>query len=127
MIQDLLFDLDELKPASPVTQKTDDYNYEADDAEAVVYLTAKDGWIADMYVMKRHEAVAFCSRLETAKNYGPMSWMFCFTTHRRDWREYDSKTFRIDDGRFDWLLAELDIEPIYWLKTPNYIKQGDVA
>ena len=110
-MQGLLFEYNELK-APPQTIK-DDYDFEADNTEAVVYLTGKDGWIADMYVMKKKEAVLFCDRPETAKPYGARAWIFMFTTHKRDWYENRLYTFREDDGRFDWLLALLGIDPIY--------------
>ena len=92
----------------------EDFDYEANDAEAVVYLISQSGQPrnACLYVMKRSEAVEFCSHQGTAVKSGAMAWAYCFTTHRRYWRE-ELDTFRRDDGRFDWLLEELGIEPIY--------------
>jgi len=88
-----------------------DFDYYDDNAEAVVYLIFQKGLTDcnNVYVMKREEAVRFCSRKETAGN----NWAFAFTTYSRDWRESIDKDFRKDDGRFDWLLKELGIEPIY--------------
>jgi len=99
---------------SGFTAYDEDCDYMADDAEAVVYLISLSGRLKNtaLYVMKRHEAVLFCSRDETQSRNGNMSWAYCFTTHRRDWRD-ELKTFRKDDGRFGWLLEELGIVPIY--------------
>ena len=90
------------------------FDYEADDTEAVVYLISPSSRLrcTSLYVMKRHEAVKFCSRPETSYSSGFMHWAYCFTTHKRDWR-YHPDHFRKDDGRFDKLLEELEIIPIY--------------
>jgi len=113
-MQGLLFPEEPVKNNSGFTSFDENYNYEADEAEAVVYLISRSGQLSNtaLYVMRRDEAVLFCEREETAKNHGPMSWAYCFTTHRRDWRN-ELDTFRKDDGRFDKLLAELGIDPIY--------------
>jgi len=92
----------------------DGYNYESDNAEALVYPISHSGKLKNtaLYVMKRCEAVRFCERKETACNNGINSWAYCFTTHRRAWRD-ELDTFRKDDGRFDKLLKEMGIQPIY--------------
>jgi len=99
---------------SGFTSYDDDYDYESDDAEAVVYLISRSGKLKNtaLYVMKRIDAVTFCERPETDSNNVIMSWAYCFTTHRREWRE-ELDTFRKDDGRFTALLDELGIKPIY--------------
>ena len=88
--------------------------YEDDNAEALVYLVSPSGQLRNtaLYVMRRVDAVTFCSRGETAKTTGPMQWCYCFTTHRQNWRN-ELDTFRRDDGRFDDLLKALGIVPIY--------------
>ena len=63
-----------------------------------------------LYVMKRKEAAAFCSRPETQGAAG--NRFYAFTTYRRNWRE-ELKDFREDDGRFAPLLRELGITPIF--------------
>ena len=89
------------------------YNYEDEDAEAVIYVINPSGKNRkpNLFVMKRKDAVKFCSRKETKGN----NWALCFTTHKRDWRD-KLKLFRKDNGKFDELLQELDIELIYRLK-----------
>jgi len=62
--------------------------------------------------MKRSDAVKFCERPETAKFGGVMPWAYCFTTHNREWRQ-NPEIFRKEDGRFDYLLDELGINPIH--------------
>jgi len=113
-IQGELFDVPKIKNNSGFTSFDEDFDYYADNAEAVVFLISQSGKLRNtcLYVMKRHEAVAFCKRPETAKNQGSMSWAYCFTTYKRDWRN-QMDNFRKDDGRFDWLLKELGIVPIY--------------
>jgi len=113
-MQNLLFEYDELK-SKTATLEIDDYNYEDDEAEAVVYCSAQGGWNGDYFVMKRFEAVKFCEHPSTKSNNHVRAWAFFFTTHRRDWHEFRHKTFRADDGRFDKLLKELNIEPLYYL------------
>lgn len=89
------------------------FNYENEDAEAVVYLISPSGKNnkPNLFVMKRKEAVNFCSRKETKGT----NWALCFSTHKRNWRE-QLKLFRKDNGKFDDLLNELNIQPIYRLK-----------
>ena len=98
-----------------------DYDYYADDAEAVVYLINKSGINPTncVYVMKRADAVKFLEQKETCKINGAMSWSYMFTTYKTNWRE-DLDSFRVDDGRFDDLLKELGIVPIY-VKTSNKV------
>jgi hypothetical protein len=88
-----------VKNNSGFTSFEEKYGYEADDAEAVVFLISPSGQLKNtaLYVMKRHEAVTFCEHEETAKPYGARAWAYCFTTHRRDWRN-ELDTFRKDDG-----------------------------
>ena len=102
------------KNNSGFTSFDENYDYYADNAEAVIYLISPGGQLKNtaLYVMQRYEAVLFCEHEETAKNYGPMAWAYCFTTHRRNWRN-ELDTFRKDDGRFNKLLQELNIKPIY--------------
>jgi len=90
-----------------------DYDYYNDNAEAVVYLIMKSGknTCNCVFVMTRKEAVMFCERDETQGNM----WFFAFTTYRVDWRDTIDKDFRKDDGRFNWLLDELGIVPIFRL------------
>lgn len=99
------------------------YDYYADEAEAVVYIITQSGInpVNCLYVMKRRDAVAFCQRPETASNNGNRSWAFMFTTYKTDWRE-DLDSFRRDDGRFDKLLEELGITPIYVKSKCQIIK-----
>jgi len=117
MTQNYLFD--ECKPDEyeiiNSTKIYKDFDYYDDNAEAVVYLIFQKGPTDCncVYVMKRKEAVEFCSRKETHGN----NWAFAFTTYNRDWRENIEKDFRKDDGRFDLLLKELGIEPIFRIKT----------
>jgi hypothetical protein len=89
----------------------DGFDYYDDNAEACVYLVQQSGFFAKncVYVMTRKEAVRFCSRKETRGSV----WFFAFTTYKRDWRENIKLDFRKDDGRFDWLLKELQIVPIF--------------
>ena len=89
------------------------YNYEDENAEAVIYLINPSGknLKPNLFVMKRKDAVKFCSRKETKGH----NWALCFTTHKRDWRD-KLKLFRKDNGKFDELLQELNIELIYRLK-----------
>jgi len=116
MEQITFFDGEAKKAAnnSGFTGQDDGYDYEDDEAEAVVYLISRSGRMRNtaLYVMKRHEAVTFCGCTETASDNGAMSWAYCFTTHKRDWRD-SPDIFRADDGRFDGLLAEMGIDPIY--------------
>ncbi|MDR2594545.1 MAG: hypothetical protein LBC87_07235 [Fibromonadaceae bacterium] len=90
------------------------YDYYADDAEAVVFLINKSGInpVNCLYVMKRVDAIKFCSRKETSKQEGFMSWSYMFTTYKTNWRE-DLDSFREDDGRFEKLFEELGINLIY--------------
>ena len=93
----------------------DTFDYEADNAEAVIYLITKSGKLNKqrlLYVMKRSEAIQFCTANETRSINGNMSWAYAFTTHRRDWRECLDE-FRKDDGRFNGLLLSMGITPIY--------------
>lgn len=90
----------------------DVFDYEADEAEAVVYLIFKSGKFnkSNLFVTSRVNAVKFCEHSEScAKN---KSWACAFTTHKRDWRK-KLKDFRKDDGRFNELLKALEIDPIY--------------
>lgn len=89
------------------------FNYEDENAEAVVYLINPSGKNnkPNLFVMKRKDAVKFCSCKETKG----VNWSLCFTTHKRDWRD-KLKLFRKDNGKFDDLLKELNIEVIYRLK-----------
>lgn len=123
MRQLTMFDMQETpaktdKPFCLFTDKTDGFDYEADDAEAVVFLISPSGKLHStrLYVMRRHEAQAFCSRPETKSNNPARQWAYVFTTHLPDWRD-ELDTFRADDGRFDGLLAEMGITPIYSKKT----------
>ena len=88
-----------------------DFDYYDDNTEAVVYLVMQKGFTGCncVYVMTRKDAVAFCSRKETKGN----TWFFAFTTYKKDWRDNIDKDFREDDGRFDRLLEELGIKPIF--------------
>jgi len=96
-----------------------DYKHFNDDAEALVFTTAYNtGFTKYLYVMTRKQAQEFCSRDETKgqRHYGGKpedgQWMTCFTCYETDWRNrLDS--FRVDDGRFEWLLDELGIIPIH--------------
>lgn len=95
------------------TKYDENFNYLDDDVEAVVYLINPSGknLKPNLFVMKREEAVKFCSRKETKGT----NWALCFSTHKRNWRD-KLKSFRKDNGKFDDLLKELNIEPIYRLK-----------
>lgn len=96
-------------------QVDETYDYYADDSEAVVYMIMESGRNNRncLYVMRRADAVAFCNRPETCgrSQWGGM-WGYAFTTYRRDWRK-TPQNFRSDDGRFDALLQEMGIVPIY--------------
>ena len=91
-----------------------DYDYEADNAEAVVYMISESGKLPKpaVYVMSRSDAVKFCSRKETAGQGCGGKWAFVFTTHKPDWRD-TPEIFRKDDGRFNELLREMGIKVIY--------------
>lgn len=101
----------------------DGYDYEADDAVAVVYMVMQSGKFNKncLYVMKRADAVKFCSHPKTTGCARNSKWFYAFTTHRRDWRE-SLDDFRPDDGRFAPLLAEMGITPI-WTKGQPVPKQ----
>ena len=105
----------------PKSPDEDNFDYEADDAEAVVYLIFESGQYdkSDVYVMKRSDAVAFCSHPKTCGQGRGGGWAFAFTTHRRDWRDTPD-TFRDDDGRFDWLFDELGIKLIHRVQAKKY-------
>lgn len=92
------------------------FDYEADDAEAVVYLVMQSGRFNRncLYVMRRADAVRFCDHPKTTGRARGSRWFYAFTTHRRNWRETPDE-FRADDGRFASLLAELGITPL-WTK-----------
>lgn len=83
-----------------------------DNEEAVIYLINKSGknLKSNLFVMKRFEAVKFCSDERTKGN----DWSLCFSIHKRNWRN-ELKTFRKNDGRFDDILEELNIIPIFSL------------
>ncbi len=86
----------------------------ADNAEAVVYLIFESGRFekSRLFVMSRKNAIKFCSRLETSGQGVGGKWACAFTTYIDDWRQCLG-TFRKEDGRFDRLLEELGINPIY--------------
>lgn len=63
----------------------------------------------NLFIMKKSDAMKFCSREETHGN----AWFLGFTSHKKD---ASVKTFVKDDGRFDDLLEELKITPIFRLK-----------
>ena|GEM_PF-6066787 len=115
-----------MKPTKPKRTRTewsvevdDGYDYYADGAEAVVCLMSMEPKARWMYVMRRDEAVRFCERRETRGQ----GWMFTFTTRNLDWREHKA-AFKADDGRFDGLLAELGIEPIFRVTAAKAGKGG---
>lgn len=112
---------------SAITEKEGGYDYEADDAGAVVYMVMQSGKFNKncLYVMKRADAVKFCSHPKTAGRARQSKWFYAFTTHRRDWRE-TLDDFRVDDGRFGPLLAEMGITPI-WTKGQPVPKQQEVG
>ena len=85
-------------------------NYYDDNAEAVIYLINRSGknTTPNIFVMKRKDAVKFCSNDKTKG----IDWALCFSTHKTNWRK-ELKLFRKDDGRFNDLLKELNIQPIY--------------
>lgn len=89
------------------------FDYEADDAEAVVYMISESGMMKNtaLYVMRREDAVRFCSHEKTQGRARGGRWAYAFTTHKRDWRK-TPEIFRADDGRFDDLLEELEITTI---------------
>jgi len=99
---------------SGFTSYDDYFDYEDDNAEAVVFLISPSGQLRNtcLYVMKREEAQRFCERPETCSNNPTRMWSYVFTTHKRDWRD-NLDHFRKDDKRFDKLLNELNIKPIY--------------
>lgn len=92
------------------------YDYYDDNAEAVVYMFFESGRFQKncLYVMKRSDAVKFCSHDRTRGKGRGGAWCYAFTTYRRNWRETPDD-FRLDDGRFEPLLKELGITPI-WVK-----------
>jgi len=101
---------------SGFTSYDEEYEYLADDAEALVYMVFEKGGFnkSALYVMRRVEAQAFCERPETCGKGRGGGWCYAFTTHHRDWRNnIDGNFFRKDDGRFDGLLKELGIVPIF--------------
>lgn len=85
-----------------------------DDAEAVVYMITMSSSLPmrRLFVMRLADAVRFCSDPRTAGRGRGGPWAYAFTTHQRDWRD-ELDAFRPEDGRFDGLLADLGIEPIY--------------
>lgn len=78
-----------VKNNSGFTSFDEDFDYLADDAEALVYLISDSGRLKNtaIYVMRRHEAVAFCSHPGTEGSAHGSKWAYAFTTHRREWRE----------------------------------------
>jgi len=90
------------------------YDYEADDAEAVVYMSTQHLSTGGkpLYVMRRFESQAFCSHPKTCGKGRGGEWMFMFTTHQRNWRDR-LDDFMEDDLRFMPLLILLGIVPIY--------------
>ena len=102
------------KPFCVFTDIIAGFDYEADDAEAVVFLISPSGLLHNtrLFVMRRSEAQALCSRPETRSNNPGREWAYVFTTHLTDWRD-ELDTFRVDDGRFDELLEMMGIVPIY--------------
>ena len=102
--------MQKLRNNDTFTDYDPNYNYEDDNAEAVIYFITPKGKTSkpNLFVMKRYEAIKFCSRKETKGT----RWALCFSTHKRNWKN-ELKNFRKDDGRFNELLEELGIEPIY--------------
>lgn len=96
------------------SEVSSDYDYYSPDAEAVVYMIMPSGKCRKncLYVMKRKDAVAFCSRPETRSANKTRAWAYSFSTYKRNWRE-ELDAFRVDDGRFAPLLKELGITPIF--------------
>ena len=67
---------------SGFTSYDKNYDYCADDAEAVVYIVFESGFTRSaLYVMKRSEAMAFCARPETCGTVYGKRWFYAFTTH----------------------------------------------
>lgn len=70
-----------------------------------------------MYIMTEAEAQKLCSDPRTCSS-NPQ-WMYAYTGYWKEafgvdgWRELPEDMFRKDDGRFDELMAELHIKPIY--------------
>ena len=96
----------------------DETDYESEDIPAIVYLAFMSSPPRNLFVMNKREAKAFCSRKETAgagKRFGAsIAWMCCWTHYVDGWDKPENKArFQKDDGRFDNLLAELGIVPIY--------------
>jgi hypothetical protein len=94
------------------------YDYYADDAESVVFMSGSAGYIGPMYVMLRADAKMFCASDETEGRgrswKGVGGWCFAFTSVYRDtWRKWPKKVWLKDDGRFKTLMEMLDIVPIY--------------
>jgi hypothetical protein len=78
--------------------------------EAVVYFSFLKpvGKPNNLFVMKKEDAIKFCSRNETKGK----TFMLCFTTHKKNWRN-ELKSFIKDDGRYNELIKELNIDIIY--------------
>lgn len=95
------------------TEYDENFNYEDENAEAVVYFINHSGKNTkpNLFVMKRSDAVKLCSSKKTKG----ANWALCFSTHKRNWRN-ELKFFRKDDGRFDELIKSLNIKIIFSLK-----------
>lgn len=92
----------------------DDFDYLSDEADAVVFLMTESAFTptAWIYVMKRKDAIRFCSHEKTKGISHNSHWMFSFSTYFQDWRA-TMDNFRPDDGRFQRIIDELGINLIY--------------
>ena len=83
------------------------------DAEAVVYMvTEKGGCSTWMFVMKRSDAVKFCSSDKSQGKGRGGQWHFQFTTNY-NFRDHKKEFKKKDDGRFKQIFEDMGIVPIY--------------
>ena len=110
--QYILFDLPDEKPTK--IQYWEHRISYSDDAETVVFITYMKSHPKGLFLMKRADAVKLCSSKKTSGKNIKGGWMLCFTTYIDEWLELKEKgKWQKDDGRFNDLLDELQINIIY--------------